>query len=87
MLDISVSGALLNFIMSMQWPKWLHPRRCISIVSQETHIFPPTSFEELPCCTHLLGMPPMQGSVVLTSTVLKSPVYNCKAIFRHRVHI
>lgn len=81
MLGITVLGALLNFIISMQWPKWLHPRICISIVSQETPIFSPTSFEELPCCAHLLGMPPIQVSVMLASAMLKSPVYNCKVHF------
>lgn len=86
MLGIQVSGALLNFMMSMQWPKWLYHRICFSIVSQEIHIFLPTSFKELPCA-HLLGMPPMQISVMLASTMLKSPVYNCKVHFRHRVQI
>lgn len=65
----------------MQWPKWLHPRISLSIFSQETYIFPPTSFEELPCCAHLLGMYPIQVSVVLASTMLKSPIYNCKVHF------
>lgn len=64
----------------MQWPKQLHPRTRISMVSQETHIFPPTSFEELLCCAHLVGMRPMEVNVMLASTVLKSLVYN------HKVH-
>lgn len=65
----------------MQWPKGLYPKICISINSQEIHLFPPTSFEEWPCCARLLGMPLMQASVISASTMLKTLLYNCKVHF------
>lgn len=81
MLDTPVSGTLLNFIMSIKQHKWLHPGLRILVVFQETHLFDSTSFKVLPCCAGLQGMPPMQVSVVLASTIPKSPVCNCKICF------